>query len=141
MTAVSSAINCFSCELNRLLFSWISLKESLTDKLRLLKRVSLADLFLNMNACHFQENKWSYLLPLIKFELSSESIVDSSPTLQGFPNEMSGDTVIFGYCWVKCSNIGKICLNHSFPNDQGMMLQNQEGVKDVINVKDEPGGF
>lgn len=124
----TSAINYFSCELNCLLFPWIFLKEPLTDELWLLKHVYLADLFFYMSAMSLSlpGKQWRYLLPTIKFELSNERTVDSSPTRRNFSIEISDDTVIFGYGWVKCTKIWKIRLSHYFPNDPCTLLQNQE---------------
>lgn len=52
------------------------LKEQMTGKLRLFRLGNLADIFLKKmkSVCHFKENNWQYLLPIIKSEFSSKTL-------------------------------------------------------------------
>lgn len=79
------------------------------NKLRLFRLGYLADIFLSMKqACHFKENIWYYLLPMVKLDLSSKNskfwkllaaiISLMLPQLKDFSDNIGGDLTNFFKC-------------------------------------------
>lgn len=98
-------------------FIW---KKWLTDTLCLFRLGYLEDIFLTKWTCHCKENNWHYLLPMIKFEVSSEnqnsgklvSTTVSLTTFQYLRTSLMKSVLILKmsflwYCkniWCKCKN-------------------------------------
>lgn len=130
---VLSWIRCF-CHGTPFLLHWTADRQTMV-----LQTWSLGIHFLKWMkwACCFQEKNWKYILPLIKYKLSSRNenfgkLVSTTMNLTDVPylkiflmrSMVILTNIISWYCKIKCVHVWKICItqNQHFLNNHCMML-------------------